>query len=128
MTKNKEPYILIKGENAEMTDKDVRHKQGLFKAKQKKLKSGKIIIELTPATKEEEHRKELIEEVAQKLKDNINKEELMKDVLADVKTKDLEMIDKALKRGAKVKAKEGCYYFKIKDPRRKKAFALRIRK
>ena len=39
----------------------------------------------------------------------------------------LVILDKALKRGAKVEAKEGCYYLRIKDPRRKKALSLSLR-
>ena len=127
MVKNKEPYYVINGEKAEQRDKDARHCEGIFKAKHKKMKNGKIIIELTPATEEEKKRNEMIETITGKLKDSIDKEELMKDILQDIPVKSLEKMDKALKRGAKVQAKEGCYYISIKEPK-KKGMALRIRK
>ena len=57
-----------------------------------------------------------------------SREELMKDILNDITVDSLEKLDTAVDRGAKIEPKEGCFYFKIKDPRRKKAFSMQIRK
>ncbi|MCK5294166.1 MAG: hypothetical protein KAJ49_05895 [Arcobacteraceae bacterium] len=127
MTKKKEPTFVVKGDKAEMIDKDGRHHTKIFRATHKKLKSGKLILELTPATKLEQHREDLIKELTGKLKDSIDKEDLMKDVLSDISIKSLEKLDRAVKRGT-VKAREGCYNLLIKDPKTKKKLCLPIRK
>ena len=126
--KPKKESILIIGEDAGTYDKDARHPKYHYKAKKTKNKDGSIDIKLIPKTKDENRRTELIESLSEKLKDQIDNKELMKDILTDVTLVSLEKIDKALNRGAKIKAKEGCYYLEIKDPRRKKPMNLTIRK
>jgi len=123
----KEPKLFIEGENAVISDKQGRHIKTRYDVIRKDSNDGKITFELTPKTVKEAQRKKLIEELSEKLKDSIDNKSLMVDVLTDLNLESLEKIDKSLKRGAVVKPKEGCFYLRIDDPRRKKPMKLQIR-
>jgi len=119
--------IVIGPDYAGMYDSDGRHCIKRFKVKKQKV-GEKILIELTPFKKLDNRRAELIESVAEKLKDNLDSKELMKDILGDTSLNRLEKLDKAIKRGAKVRSREGCYYLEVKDKRLKKPMNVFIRK
>jgi hypothetical protein len=127
MTK-KQPILMIQGNQAGITDKQGRHMKMHYKVVRKDSADGKITLELIPKTMKEAKRKKLIEELSERLKDSVDNKLLMEDVLTDITLESLEKMDKALKRGATVKPKEGCFFLEIKDPRRKKAMNLQIRK
>lgn len=123
----KEPIIIIKGEEAIMEDKQGRHIKNRYDVTRQDVEDGNILLKLTPKTAKESQRKKLIEELSEKLKDSIDNKALMQDVLTDINLESLEKLDKALKRGAVVKPKEGCFYLQIRDPKRKKPMKLQIR-
>ncbi len=119
--------IIIEGDYAGLTSDDKRHVRKRFKVKRKKV-GEKILLELTPFDKLNERRHKLIDELSEKLAKEVNSKSLMEDILDDVNIDNLEKLSDALNRKAKVKHREGCSYLEIKDPRRKEAFTLPIRK
>lgn len=127
MPKKKTPILFVDNNIAKITDKDRRHFINQYKVKQKKLKSGKIIIEMIPDKKINKQKDKLISKLSVELSKALNSQELLKDILNDINVDSLEKIDKAIKRGGTVKNRPGCYFLQIKDPRRKKPMNLRIR-
>jgi len=125
--KRRSERLVIQDGYGGLVDKDARHVKERFKVRKKKNVDGSIDIKLIPYRTLQKQRRELIGKIAPVLAKEVDSEALMRDVLEDVDIENLEKLGKALKRGAKIKPKEGCFYLDIKDPRKKKSYRLPIR-
>ena len=122
-----EKKILIQGSQAGMFAKGDRHVEKRYTVKKIIGKDGKITLELTPYKELMKRREELTKKIVNILALKLDKKELLKDIIDDVGIVELEKLDTAIDRGAIITPKEGCFYFKIKDPRKKKPYQLSLR-
>lgn len=120
--------FLVQEDVAALYDRDSRHIKERYKVKQKKDKDGTVTIVLKPHKEVQRDRHRLIDKLAPKLAKCVDNIALMKDILEDVTIQNLDKLNTAIERGAKITPREGCFYLSIKDPRRKKPFIMHLRK
>lgn len=98
--------------NSEEENHDHRHPRETRRIKDyKENEDGTISVTISADEKTE--RKELIKRLAEKLGKKVRSEDILADALGEATTNTLQELEKRLKKGTRIKPKEGCYHVDV---------------